>query len=227
MISMPKSTINVISDWFFPMMCKSCGESLDAGDLACTDCLNNLSQTHYGNWVESISCSDGIDEVYSCWFFDDELQQIIHLLKYSDYARIGTQLGKRMAETISIENSGSIDLMIPIPLHTIKIRKRGYNQADFIAKGISKVWNLPVTADAVHRSKFTESQTQLNRDERIQNLTGAIEVRKNVTGKTCILVDDVLTTGSTMSSTALALKNNGAKKVIAFTCATPRPVSAS
>lgn len=225
MISILKVPINVVSEWVYPTICKSCDDALDAGNLVCRDCLNNLSQTFFGNWINSVSCSDGIDEAYSCWFFDAVLQQVIHLLKYSDYAGVGTQLGKLMAETISIEKLDKIDMLIPIPLHAIKKRKRGYNQADSIAKGITKVWNLPVRTDVVHRSKFTESQTQLNRNERIQNLTGAIKVRENVDGKTCILIDDVLTTGSTMSSTALALKNNGATKVIAFTCATPRPVS--
>jgi ComF family protein len=196
---------------------------MTGSNLVCGTCLNKLRQTQFGNWIKSMSCSEGIDAAFSCWFFDDELQQVIHLLKYSDYAGVGTQLGKLMGKTIQVDNIREIDMLIPIPLHTVKKRKRGYNQADFIAKGLSTSWNCPVRTDVLRRTKFTESQTQLNKQERIQNLADAIVVRRNVKDKTIVLIDDVLTTGSTMSSAAIALKKCGTKKVIALTCATPRP----
>lgn len=223
MISVIKSPINVFISWLYPEVCKSCSLGSDGGNLVCSQCYENLNLTNFGNWISTVSCPDGIDEAYSCWFFDKELQQVIHLLKYSDYARVGTQLGMAAAENIAMVQKKKLDMLIPIPLHSVKKRKRGYNQADFIAKGMSNIWNVPVRTDVLRRLKFTESQTTLNKDERMQNMSEAIGVLKDIKGTTCALVDDVLTTGSTMSSAAVALKNRGAEKVIAVTCATPRP----
>ncbi len=227
MISELKSPIHILSEWMYPPTCKACGLGRDGGNLVCSKCYENLSLTNFSNWIDTVSCRDGIDEAYSCWFFDKELQQVIHLLKYSDYARVGTQLGTLTAQNIGTDYNGNIDMLIPIPLHSVKKRKRGYNQADFIAKGISQMWGIPVRTDVLRRSKFTESQTTLNKDERIQNMADAIKIVKDVRGKSCALIDDVLTTGSTMSSAASALKKRGADKVIAITCATPRPGESS
>jgi ComF family protein len=114
-----------------------------------------------------------------------------------------------------------LDGLIPVPLHPVKYRERGFNQAEWIAKGLGDNWNQPVWNNLIKRVKHTESQTTLNRDERLNNMKTAFQLNKDVNGKIIGIVDDVLTTGSTISSMANVLKDGGAKQIIALTVTTP------
>jgi ComF family protein len=115
------------------------------------------------------------------------------------------------------------DYLVPIPLHRRKLRERGYNQAELIACGMSEVTGIPVRTDLVRREKFTQTQTMLSLEERKKNMDDAFEVvpvaTRNLENKTCILVDDVITTGSTILSCARELRDAGASRIIAASSA--------
>ena len=117
----------------------------------------------------------------------------------------------------------SIDGIIPIPLHKLKERERGYNQSEDICRGISAVIQRPVAADLVKRSKYTVSQTHLTADERKKNVGDAFEIQPRqlmgIKGKCFLVVDDVITTGSTIQAIAKLLKDAGAARVIAASAA--------
>jgi ComF family protein len=114
-----------------------------------------------------------------------------------------------------------LDYLIPVPLHPIKFRERGFNQAEWIANGLGKTIQIPVRTQLMKRVKHTISQTTLNREERLNNMKKAFKINQDVSDRNIGIVDDVLTTGSTISSMASILKDAGAKKIIALTVATP------
>ena len=117
---------------------------------------------------------------------------------------------------------GDLDFLIPVPLHSVKKRERGYNQAKWIAKGLSSIWEVPVDPSILKRKKYTETQTMLSSIERKQNMDKAFEVKKPMKGITIGIIDDVLTTGSTMSACAVMLKEKGFQSVFAISCSTPK-----
>ncbi len=143
------------------------------------------------------------------------LQQIIHRLKYDGMTSIGIALGERLGRRlISGSFFPAIDGILPIPLHRTKERDRGYNQAKYIAVGISRSTGIPLRDDLLRRRKFTVTQTQLNAEGRRLNVAGAFAVpssaKCHVQEKRFVLVDDVLTTGATTEAAARALVSAGA-----------------
>jgi len=185
----------------------------------CESCLDKLQSLDSKSSVEHLTVKDDVDEAYVGWAFTDELRAPIHSLKYQDRALLGKELGRMLGNKLTM--IGSIDYLIPVPLHAVKERDRGYNQAYWIAKGLGESWNLPVKQNVIHRIKSTETQTALNQVERKENMKSAFHVRKNVSGASIGIVDDVLTTGSTISSMAVELKKEGAINIMALTVATP------
>jgi len=137
---------------------------------------------------------------------------------------VGIFLGRKLAsEKSDILKSWRADFIIPVPLFKLKEVERGYNQSYYIAKGISQVISIPIANKFVKRVKNTISQTTLNYEERKENLDRAfiLQKRENIKSKRAIIVDDVITTGATVSEIAKVLKENGAEKVFALSVATP------
>jgi ComF family protein len=114
-----------------------------------------------------------------------------------------------------------IDLIIPVPIHHLKKAERGYNQSDFIAKGLSTALNIPYSSKSIKRIKYTESQTKLNMNERALNVSNAFKARSSnkLKGKNILVVDDVCTTGATLLECAKVLLGAGANSVYACSIA--------
>lgn len=108
-------------------------------------------------------------------------------------------------------------MIVPVPIHHLKKAERGYNQSDFIAKGLSKSLGIPYSTKLIKRTRYTESQTGLLINERAENVAEAFKVRnsKKIAGKNFLLVDDVITTGATTLECGRALVNAGANSVYA------------
>ncbi|MBC8345170.1 MAG: ComF family protein [Candidatus Marinimicrobia bacterium] len=203
----------------FPNACLSCREDLDLGIL-CNSCQNKLEKTSLQNRIEEIHFPEFIDEAYVCWWYNDALQDVIHKMKYSDRARIGSELG-RLAGEIMGHTIGHLDYLTAVPLHHVKKRDRGYNQALWIGKGFAKTVKIPMDPSILKRKTHTVSQTTLDREERLQNMENAFVSSRPLKGLKIGIIDDVLTTGATMSACAKALKDKGAAQVTAITLGTP------
>jgi ComF family protein len=165
-----------------------------------------------------------IDDLYCHFLFekDKSLQQIIHSIKYSGKFANGIFLGKLLGNGIKHHKpSWHSDGIIPIPLHNIKKIERGYNQSLYIAKGVSKILGIPVLSKLIKRKKYTESQTKMNLIEREANISDAFSFidSKNINDKSFILLDDVITTGATISECGRILKLKGAKRIFAASVA--------
>ena len=140
---------------------------------------------------------------------DNPIQDMVHKMKYRDQPMIGYQLGKQAA--IEMQYAGffdSIDIIVPMPLHPKRLRERGYNQSEYIAKGISDITGIPVDTTHVMRIKNTPQQALQRGEARKQNVADAFEVNhpEQMYRKHILLVDDLITTGETMRSCLRAKK---------------------
>ncbi|MCX7761723.1 MAG: ComF family protein [Candidatus Kryptonium sp.] len=167
-----------------------------------------------------------ISKAFACFHFKEEsaIQILIHELKYQNKSSIGLLLGEIVGNAIKDDpNFSTADALVPVPLHKIRLRERGYNQSELISKGISKVIKVNVEKDLLIRARNTETQTKLNLDQRKENVKDAFVVNdkhKNfVNGKKFVIVDDVITTGATINECAKALVSSGASKVFAVSVA--------
>jgi ComF family protein len=164
------------------------------------------------------------DRAVSFGEYAGTLRDLIHLLKYDNVLPAAPVLGEKLAEAITQLQFDRDDppLLVPVPLHKSKRSERGFNQADLIVRAAAK--HLPPgfeIAPVLKRQRATHSQVGLTREERIANLRDAFRViaPERVKGRTVIVVDDVMTTGSTVSECARVLKKAGAERVWAATVA--------
>lgn len=224
-----KQNFTNLLDFFLPRYCAGCNTKLTNSEgIICKECFNNISladstRLQY-EFDRKFSSSDIIKDFFSAYVFekDGTLQNIIHSLKYNKKFLAGILLGKKLAEAISTKSQRwKIDLIIPVPLHHLKKAERGYNQSGFIAKGLSRNLKIPFSNRAVKRVRYTESQTKLHQSEREENIAGAFKVKqkKKIEGKNLLLVDDVITTGSTIKECGKVLLDNGAKAIYACSVA--------
>jgi ComF family protein len=227
-VTILKNITAPLLDFIYPPVCFTCERRLEnAGDRICSACRNDIKKldTSTPVWHElkqKFSSGGSIDDFTSCYLFEKEgkLQQAIHLLKYQGMHSVGTMLGKDIGDKIlSHSLLRSADYVVAIPLHKLKQRERGYNQSVYIAKGISETTSIPVHTTLLRRKRYTETQTKLDINQRKANVSDAFEIHPKsahlLKGKSFILVDDIITTGSTISECGRILKQHGAVKVYA------------
>ncbi len=224
-----KSYSTKLFDLFLPRFCCSCKTKLlTIEDTICQICFSKIQLASYERlnreFERKFQNKNIISDFFAPFVFekDKELQYAIHSLKYQNKFQVGIFLGKVLATKIqSTRSDWKIDLIIPIPLHQLKKAERGYNQSYYIAKGMNKVLNVLCSDRIVKRKKYTESQTTMTLVERQENISDAFKIRnkKVVNGKTVLLIDDVITTGATISECGKILLDAGAKKIFAASIA--------
>jgi ComF family protein len=220
-----RSTLNGFIDFIYPPLCLSCRRLLkQGGAYICPDCWHSIQVVTretplFLETSEKLVASGVIDSLISLYVFEKEgvFQIIAHNLKYAGVQELGLELGRRLGNSF-VEGGICADAIIPVPLHRRKFRERGYNQAELIARGVSAVSGIPVRCDLVRRKKYTQTQTLLTLIERRKNMEEAFEVvpfkKSEVKDKKYVVIDDVVTTGSTMIACASVLRSSGALGVI-------------
>ncbi len=213
--------INGLTQLFFPHTCYGCGSDLlSAESLLCLRCLNDLPETnfakHANNPIEKIFWGRmPVSAAMTGFYFSKHaiIQTLIHQLKYKGKKEVGIFLGKRLGMQLKDSNRFTgIDALIPLPLFPHKQKRRGYNQAEVIADGISEVFNIPVWNNIITRKIYTDSQTRKGRTDRWENVkeSFALQNANALRDKHVLLVDDVITTGATTEacgSVLLAAEN--------------------
>jgi ComF family protein len=155
--------------------------------------------------------------------FDGPIRQVLHSLKYRRNLSLGDTLAQAMAQDIGKLN-WSIDIVVPIPLSDKRRRERGYNQVALVAMPLADILKWMYKPQALKRIRETQSQVGLSLEERRVNVTNAFQAdTRLVSDKSVLLMDDVATTGATLSAAASALTVAGAKKVYALTLARALP----
>lgn len=213
----------VLQEWFrslahlfFPRRCVVCGTCLQAGEeILCMRCNLGMPRTNYhlsaDNPVERLFWGKVSLQRATSYFFyhkGSQFRQILHLLKYAGRRDVGETMGRFLATELTECNFfEGIDLLLPVPLHPRKERQRGYNQSVCIARGVSDVTGIPLCTSAVVRKIWTESQTRKSAYERWENVKDIFELQhpEQLSGKHVLIIDDVLTTGATLTACADAL----------------------
>lgn len=208
---MKYSPLTDIRRLFFPPVCAACGRGLtDQDDFLCNYCRWEIPLTNFwrkpDNPVTAIFHGHlPVVNASAFYFFvsNSNFRDLIHDFKYHNNWLLARKMGEWYgAELASSQLYADIDLIVPVPLHIRKKIKRGYNQSEYIAEGISKATGFPLDAKSVRRSTHNTSQTRRRKSERWQNVEGIFAVHKPdaLRGKHLLLVDDVLTTGATIIS---------------------------
>lgn len=215
-------------DLLFPPQCGGCGQ---LGSRWCQTCQNSvrilngvvcdvcgLPQDKPGVCGACLESRPHFHSLRAWAIFEKPIQPALHRLKYRRDLSMGDAIAAAMLPFVQSLN-WSIDLVIPIPLGRQRMRERGYNQVAMIAKPLAMGLGLQYSPNALARCKETRSQVGLSREERQKNVHEAFQADSGVRGKIALVMDDVSTTGSTLSSGAEALYAAGAKEVYALTVA--------
>lgn len=217
-------------DVLYPRLCGACGDTLEPSEnQICVSCHFRLPKTN-SHLSKDILLDNkfwgklSVKNTYSFLKFSKKglVQELLHNLKYRNKPELAKFLGLLYAQDLqSIELSKEIDVIVGVPLHASRLKERGYNQADMFGEGLSQGLEIPYFEDLLLRKKATETQTKKTRFERFLNTQYVFEVSdaKLIEGKRVALVDDVLTTGSTLTACGDALIENGAGELTIITIA--------
>jgi ComF family protein len=193
-----------------PPFCERCSEPFAgtmSGPFSCANCSHRRL---YFEAAVAVYRSRGV------------VRQVVHQFKYGQQMHLRHPVGQWLCAALEDARlrGRSFDLIVPVPLHPAKQRERGFNQAALLAQSVGR--RLAVVVNPVlRRVRYTRTQTAFDRTERMGNLRGAFRLRRNadVRGLCVLLVDDVLTTGATLSECARVLKKAGARSIFAATAA--------
>lgn len=204
-------------DLISPRLCVVCGERLTVTEQdVCTRCCLHLPRTGFHRQPQENVMARmfwgliPIERAAALFYYEAaaETSRILYELKYHDHPEVGETMGRLLAR--EIEGSGffgGIDMLVPIPLAKKRQRQRGYNQSLMLARGVSEVTAIPIYDQVVRRTVFTETQTRLGRRERQENVENVFELKNpdGIEGKHLLLIDDVVTTGATVTACAREL----------------------
>jgi len=196
---------------FLPRLCLACGAHLVRGEeVLCTECLLSMARTDFhlkrDNMLEQVfwgRCRIERAAAFSVYNRGSRIRKLIHALKYEGRKEIGVMLGELYGYTLTASGfMNDIDIIVPVPLSSVRQRKRGYNQSALIAQGLSASTRVPFRNDILIRTGMSESQTRRGRYERWENVEGLFAVRDPsvIIGKHILIADDVITTGSTIEA---------------------------
>jgi ComF family protein len=226
MTSIP-NIMHALMDAIAPLHCETCNERIDGlthVHRVCDACLylfesapkddvllNQLyTQSNKDSFVISM-------ESHFAFHQEAPIQQTIHAIKYENAQQMAFDFGSYIARN---RKHSEVDYYVPVPLHSARVRERGYNQSLLIAQGISSITKVPVI-NALERLHYSTTQTKLSSNDRMQNVQGIFSIKKAdlIRDKRLMLIDDVMTTGSTLEECAHVLLDSGACSVSAFTLA--------
>ena len=197
-------------DLFYPNLCVGCHrESVATSELFCVACehlttitsLHQIAQNECLRRVPSVSVYRA-SAMYR-FYPGGIIQKVIHEIKYARQPRIAYRMGQKYGDVLSAESwTQEIDVIIPVPLHRKRLRKRGFNQSQFFAEGLADRLKKQVRNDNLQRIKATKTQTRMGRFARLENMRHAFALADPValTDQHILLVDDVLTTGATIEA---------------------------
>lgn len=216
----------------YPRICIVCQNNLTTDTWLCGSCIEKLALNHAGRdacplcgqnrRVRRCTCEyhwqQPFEAAYSLFDFDDTIQSIVHEFKYGGIKRLAFDMGKTYAGLFPSQVFEGMDAITAVPLFFFRFLKRGYNQAEYFAKGLAAGVNgVGYLPDILFRKRHTKTQTKLSRSRRLTNVAGAFTVfpgkKKLLWGKNIIIVDDIITTAATTAECARALMDAGCGKI--------------
>lgn len=201
----------------FPNRCLDCEEIIDANDLLCVKCLGKVAFTHWDFGDNPLKQKAlnlfPLENAFALMHFQHQglSRKIIHQLKYQNQEKIGQILAKWVAEKLHF-NETRPDLLVSVPLHPKKLKERGYNQLHLFTETLSQQWNIPFRHDVLMRNTYHKAQAQQDKSHREENHYH-FSLTEKVENQHILLIDDVFTTGNTMSAIAWEFLKNKTNKV--------------
>jgi ComF family protein len=213
-------------DVFFPRYCLGCGRE---GDYLCQKCRLGLPfqappycpscGKSLGHHPDCDELAPELLELRSVFRFEGVIKKAVHQLKYNNLRDIAPTLGGFMAGSLT-SNSLAGDVLVPVPIHKSRLRERGYNQSALLGIALHRLTGLPLFLDALRKIKATPTQAEsASVEARRLAVVGAFGCYNKFTGRRVILIDDVATSGATLSACAVTLAAAGAAEVRALTLA--------
>lgn len=212
----------------YPPSCLLCGEPGSRGHDLCGVCFEDLPWNRHscprcaaplppdadvglcGNCLKS---PPAWDEARSPLAYAYPLDKLVQRFKFDGDLAAGRLLGELLAEYLAAGGDEKPDFIVPVPLHASRLKERGFNQAVELARPVSRRLKIPVRLDVCERVRATEVQSKLDAVERKKNLKDAFAIKKSVDGKHVAILDDVVTTGTTVEALTRALKESGAVRI--------------
>lgn len=215
----------------YPASCVVCQAELLPQEAAiCTGCLLAMPPTDYHQYPATNALYHEaarlapIAGAGACWYFrpGEPVQAALHALKYGGHRAAGQQMGAHYGQLLrGSALLAGCQAVVPVPIHPRKVRERGYNQAEVIARALCRQAGVPCRAGLATRRVYTTSQTGMTRPERIANTAGIFRIQGRVPASVAVL-DDVITSGATAASLANALLDAGAQRVVLLALAAPQ-----
>lgn len=199
--------------------CLVCERKTNKYIFICDECFGNF-QIVDGHLEKSFTF---IDRGEACFLYDEFVSKLIYVFKFGNKRHLSYLFAEQLLEKIyNTKTHLEVDGIISVPIHEKTFIKRGYNQVELIEDILEKILNIPSFKDVLVKNKFTKEQARLGLGERRENLKNAFSIKnvEKIKGKSFILLDDMITTGSTMEECGKTLKENGAKKIIGISLAT-------
>src|SRR5260221_13677056 len=202
--------------FLLPELCAACRESLMANEqLICTDCLYNLPFTNFHLQADNIVARQfwgkiELESAYALYYFTKggKIQNLMHQFKYKGMHEIGNLLGNIAGEQLTKNDIfNTVDYIIPVPLHKKRLKQRGFNQSECFAAGLAQKLNAAVEDNNLVRTIATDTQTQKLRFARFENMQEVFTIKNpdKLINKHILLMDDIITTGSTLEACGLQL----------------------
>lgn len=226
--------INIIQEYLLPPTCILCGNTGFNGRDICASCYlrllrNNRCCYRCGGIFETstaspmlcghcLSSPPAFDETYAPFIYQGEMRHLITSLKFGAHYKNARLLGLLLSEHLE-KTAQRPDLILPVPLHRARYRQRGFNQAIEIAKTVSRQLQIPLDLTSCLRHRDTPHQTDLTAKQRRKNIKNAFIIIKPIQAQHIAILDDVMTTGSTVQELACLLKKTGVNKVDVWVCA--------
>lgn len=203
--------------------CRACWENLPRLDGArCRICAlpwDGHDRSEPFTCIECQSSQSTLDWIDSWGHYRAGTVDVVHALKFARHDFLATALSSLLVDTLQRRGDLNFSAVVPVPMHRAKRRKRGYNQAALLARGVARKAGLPLRITWLEKIVNSPPQSSLSREERARNVRATYQARPACSGSSILLVDDICTTGETLRACALALKKKGATRVCAVTLA--------
>lgn len=203
----------MIFDFLFPNRCLDCNQLIDKNDVICDICISKVNFTNYqfsetNLLKEKTLIQFPVENAFALMHYEEQglAQKIVQQLKYNHQEKIGKTLASWTIERISLSEDKP-DLLVTVPLHPKKLKQRGYNQLHLFANELSRHYKIPVNHHLLKRTEHSKAQAKKNQNERLKT-KNVYQLTEKISDKHILLIDDVYTTGNTISNIAWEILNN-------------------
>lgn len=223
--------LKIVHNYLLPPVCVTCGQEAEGALDLCQGCLAAMPYLGYacrrcalplaqpGVCGSCLKLPPPFEQTFSLFRYTHPVDHLIQRLKFNRRLVNARLLGALMAEALRLQEQRLPDLIVPVPLHRRRLQTRGYNQAVELARPVGKLLGVPINFACCQRLRETAAQSDLPAKQRRANIKGAFDASGVLAGKHVAVIDDVMTTGNTVTELAQVMRDEGARAVDIWVCA--------